>query len=199
MADLKTLLGDDYKEGMTVEEINKVLGAKTFVDSDSLSKKIDKKLFDEKASELSKANKRIKELEEAGMTSEEKTQAVIDAANQKAKEFTVKSNRLDIEKLFVKSGLGENEYNPILNGIVSEDLEKSKELATNILATINSKVTATDKAIRAELMKGTPRTPAGDPGTSSTKYQKEIDEAKSRGDGTAVATYMRLQQQEEQK
>jgi len=197
MADLKTLLGDDFKEGMTVEEINKALGAKTFVDSDSLSKKIDKKLFDEKASELSKANKRIKELEEAGMTSEEKTQAVIDAANQKAKEFTVKSNRLDIEKLFVKSGLGENEYNPILNGIVSEDLEKSKELATNILATINSKVTATDKAIRAELMKGTPRTPAGEATATSKLYQKEIDEAISRGDTVTLAAYMRRQQEEQ--
>lgn len=199
MADLKTLLGNDYKDGMTVEEIDKALGTKTFVDSDSLSKKIDKKLFDEKLSELSKATKRIKELEEAGMTSEEKAKAAVELANEKAKEYTVKLNRLDVEKMFVKTGLGENEYNSILDGIVSEDLETSKKLATSILATIESKITATDKAVRAELMKSTPRTPAGDAGLTSQKYQKEIDEAKLRGDAAAVAAYMRKQQQEEQK
>lgn len=71
--DIKTLLGDAYKDGMTLDEINAALADKNFVDPTTLPKSVEKTVFDKTASELAKANKRVKELEEANMTADEKT------------------------------------------------------------------------------------------------------------------------------
>ena len=57
MADLKTLLGDQFKEGMTIEEITAALADKTFVDPSTLPKSVTKDIFDKTASELAKAKK----------------------------------------------------------------------------------------------------------------------------------------------
>ena len=73
MADLKTLLGDAYKEGMTVDEINKALADKDLVDRSTLPKTVLKETFDKTASELAELKKKFKTLEESSMTAEEKS------------------------------------------------------------------------------------------------------------------------------
>jgi uncharacterized coiled-coil protein SlyX len=69
--DLKTLLGDDYKDGMTIEEINAALADKNFVDSSTLPKSVSKEVFDKTASELAAVKKKLRELQESSMTAEE--------------------------------------------------------------------------------------------------------------------------------
>ena len=54
MADIQSLLGEDYREGMTVEEINAVLANRQFVDPTTLPKSVEKTIFDKTASELAK-------------------------------------------------------------------------------------------------------------------------------------------------
>ena len=51
--------------------------------------------------------------------------------------------------------------------------------------------TLREKALKAELMKNTPKPPAGN-GAMIADYQKKIDEAQANGDFTAVAYYTRL-------
>ena len=51
--------------------------------------------------------------------------------------------------------------------------------------------TLREKALKAELMKNTPKPPAGN-GAMIADYQKKIDEAQANGDYTAVAYYTRL-------
>jgi hypothetical protein len=192
MADLKTLLGDAYKEGMTVDEINKALADKDLVDRSTLPKTVLKETFDKTASELAELKKKVKILEESSMTAEEKAKE----AELKAKEYTVKLNRLEIEKLFVQSGLSDKEYNPILDGIVSDDLEKSKVLASSILTTFKSKITSAEQKVKEELLNNTPRTPAGEGVPPSRKYQKEYEEALARGDMASAAAWLRKAQEE---
>lgn len=196
MADLKTLLGDAYKEGMTVDEINKALADKDLVDRSTLPKTVLKETFDKTASELAELKKKFKTVEESSMTAEEKAKRAAEEAELKAKEYTVKLNRLEIEKLFVQSGLSDKEYNPILDGIVSDDLEKSKVLASSILTTFKSKITSTEQKVKEELLNNTPRTPAGEGVPPSRKYQKEYEEALAHGDMASAAAWLRKAQEE---
>ena len=74
--DLKALLGDKYKEGMTVEEIQEALADLNLVDPATLPKSVDKDTFDKTASELTKAKKALADK----MTEEESKAAETEAA-----------------------------------------------------------------------------------------------------------------------
>ena len=54
MDELKALLGDSYKEGMTVEEVGEFFKGKNFKDLSS-GQYVDKNKFDSKVDELTKA------------------------------------------------------------------------------------------------------------------------------------------------
>lgn len=58
--------------------------------------------------------------------------------------------------------------------------------------------TAREKALKAELLKDTPKPPAGNGGPTAKEYQKKIEEAQANGDYTAVAYYTRLAAQASQ-
>ena len=83
MADIQTLLGDDYREGMTIEEINDILANKQFVDPTTLPKSVEKSIFDKTASELSKVKKELAELKASTMSDDEKVNAAIAKAESK--------------------------------------------------------------------------------------------------------------------
>ena len=172
MADIQSLLGEDYREGMTVEEINSVLANKQFVNPDTLPKSVEKSVFDKTASELSKVKKELNELKNNNLSDEEKVNAAIAAANARENEFSMKMNRLDVEKLFIADGLAETDYADLLDTIVSEDKEATMKLATSLLSVVKSQKSAAEKALRAELLKKTPKPPAGDPGGDVMTIEK---------------------------
>lgn len=162
MADIQTLLGEEYREGMTIEEINAVLANRQFVDPATLPKSVEKTVFDKTASELAKVKKELNDLKTTQMTDDEKVNAAIAKADSREKEFTAKLNRLDVEKLFVAEGLTEADYAELIDDIVSEDAEKTMKLAKNVLAMVKSQKSAAEKALKAELLKKTPKPPAGE-------------------------------------
>jgi HEPN domain-containing protein len=147
---------------MTIEEINGILANKQFVDPTTLPKSVEKSVFDKTASELSKVKKELAELKATTMSDDEKVNAAIAKAESKEKEFTAKLNRLDVEKLFVAEGLTEADYAELIDDIVSEDAEKTMKLANNVLSMVKSQKSAAEKALKAELLKKTPKPPAGD-------------------------------------
>jgi hypothetical protein len=163
MADIQTLLGEEYRDGMTVDEINTILANKEFVDPTTLPKSVEKSIFDKTASELAKVKKELGELKNNNLTGEEKVNAAIAAADARANEYSMKLNRLEIEKLFMADGLAEADYADLIEDIVSEDSEKTIKLAKNLLTVIKSQKSAAEKSIRAELLKKTPKPPAGEP------------------------------------
>ena len=59
MADLKTLLGESYKEGMTVDEINTALSQLDLIDT-AKEKVVKKDVFDKTASELAAKKQTLK-------------------------------------------------------------------------------------------------------------------------------------------
>ena len=52
--ELKELLGNDYKDGMTAEEISAAIANKTFIDKSTLPPSVSKETFDKTAAELAK-------------------------------------------------------------------------------------------------------------------------------------------------
>ena len=74
---LKELLGDAYREDMTLEEVEQALEGINLVDPAKLPKSVSKEVFDKTASELARVKKELKELQEKNMTAEEKIKARI--------------------------------------------------------------------------------------------------------------------------
>ena len=172
MADIQSLLGEEYREGMTVEEINAVLANRQFVDPTTLPKSVEKHIFDKTASELAKVKKELGELKNNSLSDEEKVNAAIAAADARANEYSAKLNRLEVEKLFMTDGLAEADYADLIEDIVSEDSEKTMKLAKSLLTVVKNQRSAAEKAIRAELLKKTPKPPAGEPGGDEMTLDK---------------------------
>lgn len=111
-----------------------------------------------------------KKLQEAGLSDEEKIQKALDDAAASKAEFAKKSNRLDVEKILVGAGLTEEDYKDLIDGIVSDDAEATKTMATNFATLIkNQKESAVQKA-KEELMDGT-NTPGGGSGGEGGEEQ----------------------------
>ena len=94
-------------------------------------------------------------LQQAGLSDEEKIQKQLKAAKDAEAEFKKKSNRLDVEKILVTAGLTEEDYKDLIDGLVSEDAEASKTLATNLSSMLAKQKEAAIQKTKEELMDGT--------------------------------------------
>jgi hypothetical protein len=197
--DLKTLLGDAYKENMTLDEINEALADKNFVDPSTLPKSVEKSVFDKTASELSKVKKELKALKEASMTDAEKLQAELDKAKETQANYNKELSKLRAKEIFVTAGLTETDYASILDVVVSEDEETTKTRAKSMVDLITAQKAAVEKAIKAELLKGTPKPKPGEGGSPDGDFDKKIEEARENGDMATVAALIRQKAMSEKK
>ena len=196
---LKELLGDAYKEGMSFEEIEAALADKELVDPSTLPKSVSKEVFDKTASELSKVKKELKALKEASMTDAEKLQAELDKAKEAQAIYNKELSKLRAKEIFVSAGLTEADYSSILDAVVSEDEETTKARAKSMVDLISAQKAAVEKAVKAELLKGTPKPPAGDGGDTDEAFEKEIEAARANGDMATVAALIRQRAMSEKK
>lgn len=169
--DLKKLLGDAYKENMTLDEINEALEGVSLVDPSTLPKSVSKEVFDKTASELAKVKKQLKELQEKSMTDEEKLQAELEKAIESQKQYTKELAKLRAKEIFVEAGLTEKDYEPLLEVVVTGDEETTKTHARNMVNVIEAQKVATEASVKAELLKNTRKPPAGNGGGEVTKEQ----------------------------
>ena len=96
-----------------------------------------------------------KKLEDANLTDAEKIQKALQDAENSKNEFAKKSSRLDVEKIFVAARLTEEDYEDLIDGIVSEDAEKSKTMANGLVAMLTKQKEAAIQKTKEELMDGT--------------------------------------------
>jgi len=165
MADLKALLGESYKEGMTVDEINTALSQLDLIDT-AKEKVVKKDVFDKTASELAAKNKLLKDK----MTEDEKrAERDKEVAEQlKANAETVK--RLTLEKTLSKSGYDDKQIANFADAFVKGDTEELGKVMTTLITDLTKKV---KDETTAELLKKQPTPPAGsgDSGGAMTKEQ----------------------------
>lgn len=167
--DLKTLLGDAYKENMTLDEINEALADKNFVDPSTLPKSVEKSVFDKTASELAKVKKELKALQESSMTDAEKLQAELDKAQEAQTTYARELSKLRAKEIFVEAGLTEKEYSSILDTVVSDDEEVTKTRAKTMIELIANQKKLAEEKLKKELLKDTPTPRDGDGSSTITK------------------------------
>lgn len=113
-----------------------------------------------------------KKLQEANLTDAEKIQKALADAEASKVEFAKKSNRLDVEKILVGAGLTEEDYKDVIDGLVSDNAETSKALATNIASMLSKQKEAAVQKTKEEMMDGT-QTPGGEGGGDKEKTKAE--------------------------
>jgi hypothetical protein len=96
-----------------------------------------------------------KKLQEAGMTDAEKMQKTLDDAKAAEANFKKQSSQLEVEKILVTAGLTEEDYKDLLDGLVSEDVEKSKTLATSMASMLSKQKESAIQKTKEELLDNT--------------------------------------------
>lgn len=185
--ELKTLLGDAWKDGMTIEEVNAALKDKELVDKASLPKSVSKDLFDKTSSELAALKKQLKErmtAEEAEKAEKEAREAqVLAELETLRKEKTVADHKAKYLALGYDDELAQDTAQAFVGGDMSKVFKNMKTHQDSLL-----------KEAKKDSVMGTPPPPAGDaPG--GTNYAQMAQDAQTRGDFAAAAYYTRLGQQ----
>jgi len=165
---LKELLGDAYREDMTLGEVEQALEGINLVDPDKLPKSVSKEVFDKTASELARLKKELKELQEKNMTAEEKLKLELEKAAESQAQYKRELSKLRAREIFVTAGLSEEDYTPLIDIVVSEDEEVTKVRAKSMVDVIAAQKKAVEKTVKAELLKGTPKPEPGDPSKGMT-------------------------------
>lgn len=165
---LKELLGDAYREDMTLEEVEQALEGINLVDPAKLPKSVSKEIFDKTASELARVKKELKELQEKNMTAEEKLKLELEKAAESQAQYKRELSKLRAREIFVTAGLSEEDYTPLIDIVVSEDEEVTKARAKSMVDVIASQKKAVEKTVKAELLKDTPKPEPGDPSKGIT-------------------------------
>ena len=163
MADLKSLLGDKYTEGMTIEDILSLEVEEPQID---MSKFVSKELYDKAASDTANYKKQLR----ANM-SEAEQKAAADA--EKLAEIVAERDQLKQEKAIAENAKG--------LVAIGYDEKTATEVATALYngdakAVINAQakfVDAQKKAVLAEDVKATPIPPV-DNGGSKTLTKAEF-------------------------
>ena len=168
--ELRELLGNDYKDGMTVEEITAALSSKTFVDAATLPPSVSKETFDKTASELAKLKRENAELKNAGMSDAEKLQKALADAEAEKRSYTLKSNRLEAEKIFAEAGISEKEYTSFVDTIIGEDSAATVTAAKAIAKMVSAQREAAGAAKQKEILDKTPK------GSEHTETKMTLDE-----------------------
>ena len=117
-----------------------------------------------------------KKLQETGLSDEEKIQKTLAEAEASKADFQRKSNRLDVEKILVGAGLTEEDYKDLIDGLVSEDAETSKALATSLATMLTKQKEAAVQKTKEELMDGTVK-PGDNGGSGGNPDDDDEDES----------------------
>ena len=114
-------------------------------------------------------------LQQEGLSDPEKVEQAIAEAKKAEANFTKRFNRLEAEKVLLAAGVKLEENESLIEGIISEDLEKTTALASNLAKLLADQKEAVEKATKQKLMDETP-TPGG--GKSDKKDKEpELTEA----------------------
>lgn len=115
-----------------------------------------------------------KKLQDANLTDAEKIQKALDDAAASKADYDKKSNRLEVEKILVAAGLTEEDYKDVIDGLVSEDADASKTLATNLANMLSKQKESVKQKTKEELMDGTSGA-GGEDGSGGSGEEKTED------------------------
>lgn len=162
--DIKVLLGDAYKDGMTIDEVNAAIADKDLIDKSVLSGYVPKDTADKYASEAANFKKQLR----AKMDDDEAAKAK--DAEEKAAMLTEleelrRHNAItDNEKQFLAIGYDASLASETAKALADGDMQKVFENQAKHIGMV-------EKNIKAEMLKQTPTPPTagGDQQAATTK------------------------------
>lgn len=136
------------------------------------------------------------------MTDEEKQAEKERIMQEKYQRANLTISKMYAENTFAKAGFKEEDYEEILDKIVTEDPDETKGLANIICNTMLKQKKDIEKAITDKIVKNNPKPPAGNDNGSGNeseidKYKKLYAEAQKSNDYAKMAYYTRLVQEAE--
>lgn len=184
MADLQTLLGDSYKEGMTLDEINTALADRDLIDKSEMDGYVPKSLLDKANTEAADYKKKwrgaLSEAEQKAQDEKDKQAAMETELNQLRKESKIAA----YEKSYLGLGYDEKSAKEVAEAMFEGDMDT--------VFMIQKKFQETkERAIKADIMKNMPTPPSGNQG--AVDYSKQIAEAQANGNMALAASLIRQQ------
>lgn len=185
---LQELLGSDYRDGMTVEEITTAIANRNFLDENQVETLVNNRTAAQKRL-LDTANKKLADMQK--QNNEANTQNA-DLLNRiSTLEENAKADKRDKEIAQNKASLIAQGYDEALA------TETATAMADNDMAKIllnqGKYLKAREEAMREEMLKGTKPPAAGGAaaGGSSRDFEKEIQEAQANGNFALARALMR--------
>lgn len=184
MADLQTLLGDAYKEGMTLDEINAALADRELMDRSEMDGYVPKSLLDKANTEAADYKKKwrgaLSQAEQKAQDEKDKQEAMENELMQLRKESKIAA----YEKNYLGLGYDEKSAKEVAEAMFDGDMDT--------VFTIQKKFQENkERAIKAELMKNMPAPPSGN--QTTVDYSKQIAEAQANGNMALAASLIRQQ------
>lgn len=166
---LKELLGENYKEGMSIDEINAALTDKTLVDPSTLPESVSKELYNKASTEAANLKKQLKEkmtADEAAAEAQKEAQAQMEAVQKELSVFKFKEQ-------FTAGGYDAKTAAELAGAMADGDMTKFSAAHAKWAGEHEKQLQA---KIKAELLKETP--PVGGDGGGSGGDDEESVGAK---------------------
>ncbi len=184
MADIQSLLGDAYKDGMTIDEINTALAERELVDKSQYDGFVPKSMLDKANSEAADFKKKWK-----AASSAQEQKEIEEAEKQAQIEEELKTLRRsvkvsDYEKQHLALKYDEKDAKEIAEALYDGDMD-------TVFRIQKKHEEALQKSIKADLMKQMPVPPAGN--QQKIDYSKQIAEAQASGNMALMASLIRQQ------
>lgn len=151
---LEKLFGEDT---LSYNEFVEKLDGKRLLVNDGTY--ISKSRFDEVNNQKNEFATRIKEMEEANMSEEEKRQRQIEEANEIKSKYQLELSKLKASELFVKSEI--EDYEDMLELVVSEDIERTEQLAQRQISRIVAERQKIEDKLKKQYLESTPKPNTG--------------------------------------
>lgn len=184
MADLQNLLGDAYKEGMTLDEINAALADRELIDKSEMDGYVPKSLLDKANTEAADYKKKwrgaLSEAEQKAQDEKEKQTAMENELNQLRRDSRIAA----YEKNYLGLGYDEKSAKEIAEAMFDGEMDTVFMLQKKFQEN-------KERAIKADMMKNMSIAPSGNQAT--VDYSKQIAEAQANGNMALAASLIRQQ------
>lgn len=179
--DLKTVLGEKFKDGMSFDEVNAALA-----DFEPTTGMIKKDLFDRTASELAAAKKQLKEK----LTTDEQAAAQQKEFQDQLAALQKENQQMKLKESFVGNGYDAKTAAALAEAYSSGDTAKFASLNAAYMADQKKTIAA---QVKEDLLKSTPGIGGAGSQQQPTDYSKQIEQAKADGNMPLVAALTRQQ------
>lgn len=187
---LKELLGDAYKEGISIEEIESALQGKRYVDT-AKGEYIPKDKFLDTEKKLKEALKEKELLAAKQKGTSDDLEAEKKEYLEKIAQLQHEVNKSKIEGVLKGAGLAEDDYKDFIDAFIGEDMEASETRAKSFVSALTKKTESAKKdaeaALKAQYLKDGVRLPdvgGGQPGEGA--LGKALAESAKQGGDKAI-------------